>query len=316
MNIDFSNILFHCSTLGLIMTETRDKSNLDKYNEAVARRDSMFEKFSKIEEEIATMKNQETKMFSRKMDTLENYTRKLSQLEQQVNELFRIKDVYSLSDTCKSHLTDIFVAYRYGRTKDIKLKYWQKGLMNEEESIDIYSFATNTYLEKNKVRKSNTYLTGEIDVPVESKDFVVIYDMKTSWDLFTFWRSFAKGVTDMEYAQMQGYCWLWDLPKAKICKVLTDTPDVLIENEKKALLRDFIGSTEDYEEACKEVERLHKYSDIPNEERIIELEVERDDEFIERIPKRVEECRDYLNNINKNVGKLYEVERDRPQYSG
>jgi hypothetical protein len=295
--MDFSNHLFHCSTLGLIMTENREKSNLEKYNYMVQKRDDMFEKFSKIEEDIATMKNTETKTFSKKMDTLENYTRKLDELNRNVDELYRIKDLVSLSDTCKSHLSDIFVSYKYGRTKDIKLKYWEKGLMNEEQSIDIYSFATNTYLEKNKVRKSNTYLTGEIDVPVKVEDFVVIYDMKTSWDIYTFWRSLAKGVTDMEYAQLQGYCWLWDLPKAKICKVLTDTPDVLIENEKRALLRDFIGSTEDYEEACKEIERLHKYSDIPNEERIIELEVERDDEFIERIPQRVEQCRDYLNNI-------------------
>jgi hypothetical protein len=306
--MDFSNHLFHCSTLGLIMTDNREKSNLEKYNYMVQKRDDIFEKFSKIEEDIATMKNTETKTFSKKMDTLENYTRKLDELNRNVDELYRIKDVFSLSDTCKSHLMDIFVSYKYGRTKDIKLKYWEKGLMNEEQSIDIYSFATNTYLEKNKVRKSNTYLTGEIDVPVKVEDFVVIYDMKTSWDLYTFWRSLAKGVTYMEFWQLQGYCWLWDLPKAKICKVLTDTPDVLIENEKRALLRDFIGSTEDYEEACKEIERLHKYSDIPNEERIIELEVERDDEFIERIPQRVEQCRDYLNNIKP--GTYYEMERE------
>jgi hypothetical protein len=267
--MDFSNHVFHCSTLGLIMTENREKSNLEKYNYMVQKRD---------------------------------------ELNRNIDELYRIKDLVSLSDTCKSHLMDIFVSYKYGRTRDIKLKYWEKGLMNEEQSIDIYSFATNTYLEKNKVRKSNTYLTGEIDVPVKVEDFVVIYDMKTSWDIYTFWRSLAKGVTDMEYAQLQGYCWLWDLPKAKICKVLTDTPDVLIENEKKALLRDFIGSTEDYEEACKEIERLHKYSDIPNEERLIELEVERDDEFIERIPERVEQCRDYLNNIKP--GTYYEMERE------
>lgn len=31
--MDFSNHLFHCSTLGLIMTDTREKSNLEKYND-------------------------------------------------------------------------------------------------------------------------------------------------------------------------------------------------------------------------------------------------------------------------------------------
>lgn len=292
--MDFTNFLFHCSNLGLIMTDSREKSNLDKYNDLVERHNSWVDKLEKIESDISKM-NQATKGFSNKMTTLENYAKKADLLAQQINILEPIKDVKQLSETCRAHLSDIFVIYKYERTKDVKLKYWEKGLMNEEESIDIYSFATNTYFEKNKVRKSNSHLTGEIDF--QSGEFLLVYDMKTSWNIFSFWKSLAKGVTDMEWWQMQGYLWLWDMEKAKVCKILTNTPDKLIENEKKDLLRDFIGSVAEYEQACLEIEKLHRYDDIPVEEKIIELVVERDDDAIARIAPRIEECRDYLNNI-------------------
>jgi hypothetical protein len=286
------------------MTENREKSNLEKYNDLVSRRNNWKEKSSLLENSISSI-NSETKAFEKKMSTLENYASKIEALDSQISMIEPIKDIKALSDTCKAHLMNVFVTARYGRIKDIKLKYFEKGLMQEETAIDVYSFATNTYFEKNKLRKSNTYLTGEIDF--QSGDFVMIYDTKVSWNIFTFWGSLAKGVTDIEWWQMQAYMWLFNMPRAKICKILVDTPDKLIENEKRDLLREFIGTPEEYEEACAEIDRLHKYQDIPNEERIIELEIERDDEAIERIPGRVEECRDFLNNIKP--GSYYENNR-------
>jgi hypothetical protein len=286
------------------MTDQRGKSNMEKYLEVVEKVDAIKPRIAKIEDELANM-NPDTKGFIKKMDTLDSYGIRLGFLEKQAYQLSLVKDVNPLSDTCKSYLMDLFVFTKYGRTKDVKVKYWDKGLMNEEESIDTYSFATNTLFEKNKVRKSNAYLTGEIDFP--SEELEIIFDMKTSWDLFTFWGSYAKGISDMEWWQMQGYMWLWDIPTAKICKVLTNTPSKLIENEKKNLLRDFLGTTEEYDEACLEIEKNHTYDDIPSEEKIIELTVQRDDDAIASIPKRVEQCRDYLNSIK--VGELYEMAR-------
>ncbi len=305
--MNFDNFLFHCHSLGLLMTEPREKSNLEKYNEAVSKRAALIPKFEKLELDIAEIKNQETKTFSKKMDTLERYEKRIDVLGDSIKQLEPIKDVKELSETCKAHLMDLFVANRYGVTRDIKLKYWEKGLLNEENAIDIYTIATNTMFEKNKVRKSNGYVTGEIDFP--SDIMLLIYDTKVSWNIFTFWRSLAKGVTDLEYWQAQAYMWLWEMDKAKVCKILTDTPDKLIENEKKDLLRDFIGTPEQYEEACVEIEKLHKYKHIPFEERIIELEVERSDEDIEKIPERLEMCRDFLNNIKP--GSYYEVARQK-----
>jgi hypothetical protein len=95
--------------------------------------------------------------------------------------------------------------------------------------------------------------------------------------------------------------WLWNLPKAELAYCLLNTPEKLIAAEEKKLLYDFIGSEEDYLEACKEVRRLHTYDDIPNKERIRLFKVDRDESRIERIKNRVIDCRKFLNNLENHI---------------
>ena len=44
-----------------------------------------------------------------------------------------------LSETCKSELIKVFIAEKYGRTKNIQSKYLEKGIAQEEDSITLYS---------------------------------------------------------------------------------------------------------------------------------------------------------------------------------
>jgi hypothetical protein len=76
-----------------------------------------------------------------------------------------------------------------------------------------------------------------------------------------------------------------------------DTPQKLIENEKKRIQYDFIGSEAMLVEALEEVERNLIYSDIPIDKRIIEINIDRDEDYISKIPLVVKACRTYLNNI-------------------
>jgi len=293
--MEFNNYLFHCSSLGSIMTEPRGKSNLEKYKEAQDKFNSWKEKFEKVKLELDTFKNKETKTYQNKAQTMGNYEDKMWLAHETMTTLEYIKDAKPLSDTCKKYLMNLFVQAKYGRVKDIKLKYWDKGNMLEEDAFTIYSRLIKEYVEKNTVTKSNPYVVGTIDFP--ARDKVIIHDTKVSWDIYTFWSSLANGLEDDYYWQAQGYMWLWELDEAKVIKMLLDTPDKLIEAEKKSLLRDFIGSEFQYQEACAELDKLHKYDDIPVEERIIEFKVERSDEDIARIPERVEMCRAWLNSI-------------------
>jgi hypothetical protein len=104
--------------------------------------------------------------------------------------------------------------------------------------------------------------------------------------------------------------WLWNKQKGKLVYVLLNTPEHLIAMEEKRLLYDFVGSKEDYEEACKELRRNHIYDDIPLNERIRTFEVGRSEERIARIEKRVMECRGYLNNFNQYSSVVEDEEED------
>ena len=79
---------------------------------------------------------------------------------------------------------------------------------------------------------------------------------------------------------------------------LVNTPLNLIEQEKKSLW--FKMNCPDLEAieyltACEEIERLSIYEDIPIQERVFEIEIERNEETIDAINKRVLECREWMN---------------------
>ena len=103
------------------------------------------------------------------------------------------------------------------------------------------------------------------------------------------------------YYQLMGYMALTGLKKAKLAYCLIDTPPQLVQDEKRRLSWQ-IGCIDDmspeYLEACEEIDKSHDFSHIPQSERIVEFEIERDEEVIEAIYERVKQCRIYLNSLN------------------
>jgi len=198
-----------------------------------------------------------------------------------------------LSDSCITHLADVFVAKKYGRRTELENKYIIKGLMVEEDSMTLYSRYKKRMFTKNEERLKNEWIIGTPDV---IKEHVV--DIKSSWDIFTFFRTGIKKLNKAYYWQMQGYMALTGAKSATLAYCLTDTPSVLIEDSKRRLLWKMGVATEldqDYLDACKKIDKLSLYNDIPLEERIIEIEIERNDADIERLYKKVVVCRNYMN---------------------
>jgi hypothetical protein len=301
----FDNLLFHCSTLSNIMTDPRGKSNSQLYNELFEKTQAQKSKFNSLEMEYYEIENKETQKANAKLEAMIKAGDKRQSMISELERLNKIKDEVLLSDTCKRHLIRIFVKEKYDRIFDIKNKYYEKGKLLEEDAITVYSRLLGQYHEKNTEVRSNEYIIGEMDFTDPS--VIRINDTKVSWNIFTFFDSAVKELEDMYYWQAQGYMSLWNLKKAKIVKVLLNTPEKLIRKEENMLFLDFIGSEEEWEQAKADLRKQLTYDDIPMEERVIEIPVERNDEDIARIPKRVEECRTWLNNFAKDkVGKMFE----------
>ena len=211
----------------------------------------------------------------------------------------------TLSETTKTHLIDKFVSHKYGRQTDISNKYIAKGLEVEEDSLTLYTRFKKIYdkpSRKNEQWLKNEFICGTPDLfygeSIEKSDHVV--DLKSSWDIFTFFRTKSKKLNPMYYWQLQGYMALTGAKQATLAYCLIDTPDAMINDEKRKLLWKMGVTTEDnadYQEACIEIEKLCLYSDIPLEERVLETVIERNEEDINRLYTRIEQCREYLKTL-------------------
>lgn len=209
-----------------------------------------------------------------------------------------------LSATAKSFLMKVYGWEKYGRKKDLQTKYTDKGKMVEEDGITLICLLDKKMLSKNDVRLNNKYFTGEPDV-FEGKSIKKadrITDVKCSWELETF-LSKLHGFLDKDYWwQGQGYMDLTGASEFEVSYCLVNTPQILIDDEKKKLFWKMGVATEqnpDYLAACAEIERNCIFDDIPMEERRIKFQINKDKEAIERAHDRVVKCREWLGEFQE-----------------
>jgi hypothetical protein len=181
-----------------------------------------------------------------------------------------------LSETCKTHLIDIYVATKYGRQTDVSNKYIEKGLQVEEDSITLYSRVKKVFFKKNSEHLSNEFIKGTPDLytGLEVRAADTIIDIKSSWDIYTFFRVHTKELNKLYYWQLQGYMALSGARSAKLVYCLVDTPLTFLLDEKRKLFYRMNAGTEEnklYQAACEELEKAMTFSDIPMNERVIEI---------------------------------------------
>src|SRR5687767_317042 len=112
-----------------------------------------------------------------------------------------------LSETCKQALIEMFIARRYHRHKDITNKYIEKGLAVEEDAVTLYSRLEGKFFKKNDQRIHNEFINGEPDLFRGTSVFDAdhIDELKSSWDIFTFFTVKTKPVNKDYLYQLQGY---------------------------------------------------------------------------------------------------------------
>lgn len=303
--MDFSNQLFRCSSLGYIMSEATGKTNSQLYQEACLNVHTYSEKNKKYKAEYDAIKNKETKTADNKMEQLLKAGDNVILWDKEAKRLVSIKDKIELSETCKTHLVDLWIVIRWGKHSSLKdrSKYIKKGNALEQQAITNYSILMESNFKKSDEYKFNNWIDGHHDFNDEGD---IVFDTKVSWDSFTFYRNLGKPINKIYWWQLQGYMWLWGFKKAKLVYSLINTPENMIVAEEKSLLYSQAwGSKEEYEEACFKLRKNHIHDDIPDDYKILEYEIEADEECRERIQAVVDECRNYLNEIDSNHAILH-----------
>jgi hypothetical protein len=200
-----------------------------------------------------------------------------------------------LSATTKSYLKEIYIEEVYGRKKEIKSKFLEKGKFAEDDSLGLATDHYKRLLIKNEETLENDWIKGTPDIMLGD---VKILDVKSSWDLFTFFD--VDGTNKDYYWQLQGYMNLTGRKEAELAYCLVDTPLHIIVSEKNKMqwALGLQEGTPEFDEMETEVEKNMTFGDIPAEKRIKTYSFEFNEEGFEQLKQKIALCRIYLNSIS------------------
>lgn len=194
--------------------------------------------------------------------------------EEKMGALIEKRDDTRLPTGCISYLKEWYEEFRTGHKNEISTKYTDKGNLCEGEAIWFLSEKTGIPMLKNERFFENDFMTGTPDIVL----FDSVRDTKCSWDYKTFLASvMSEKLENAYWWQMQGYLHLTGSFFGSVDYCLMDTPAECNWDEPVS------------------------FANIPNSERHYSFHVEYSRDAIEKVEKRVAECREWLEDYDKKV---------------
>jgi len=290
-------IEFRCSSLGKLATEPRETHPKLKIPTEETR-------LEKKKFEYSELKNKET-LKAKKL------VQDITKIEAYISELEILATKPHLSETCKKECIRAYAWSKYKIRESVETDAMKKGNMTEEKGFTIISTVLGYWLEKNTERKSNGLFSGEIDTELPE----LIIDNKSSWSYITFLENKISNLKDIYWWQGQGYCELWNKPKAMFCFTLNNTPDIIIADMKKRLwwkMGCIDGAVnQDYMEACEQIDRNGIFDHLSDEERLIMVQIERDKVKMQwMMDERIPECRQFIKENIEVVPDIIEYKKN------
>jgi hypothetical protein len=185
-----------------------------------------------------------------------------------------------LSVGAKTSLMKRAKEFVYGYDEKITSKYMTKGIMVEDESIELFNAALGTRYSKNEEWNQNEWITGTADIVADDR----IIDIKSSWCLTTFPAIAEFGENSTYEWQLRAYMMLWNKPLASIAYCLVNTPESLIGYEDK---------------------QLHQVGHIVPELRVTLVDYQRDMALEEKIKTKVEAARIYYAEAVRAISEQH-----------
>jgi len=242
------------------------------------------------------------------LNELQNKESRTPKQEEMLQSLIIKRDAPpSLGDTAISYLKEVYIWEKYGKEPiggAERSKYTMKGKLVEEESIMMLSRIDSQTYSKNDTRFRNDYLTGEPDIIHQNK----IIDIKSSYDFATLLSNIGKPLNSLYEHQVTGYMALTEATEAEVCYCLVNMPQEMINSDKKRIFYALNATTEESPEYLRQIAKLENntsFDEIPIQERIVRFPVQRDEELISKIYKRVEACREWLKEFDKYHSAKY-----------
>lgn len=179
-----------------------------------------------------------------------------------------------LSVGAKTYIRQLAAQEIFGIDFEVSSKQMEKGILVEQDSIDMLNSVRKLSLAKNTDRRQNDWISGECDLfDTERKRG---HDIKSSWSAATFPISVVDCEDKLYEWQMRGYMALWDADEWEVNYCLVDTPEKLIAFEPL---------------------QMHIVSHIPERMRITTWRIKRDAEKEAAIFGKVRYALDYYAQV-------------------
>lgn len=223
------------------------------------------------------------------------------------------------SETCLTYLKEWIVEKKYGRKKEFSSKQTEKGNLTQKEGLNLIQevlFKDDVYVADNALTFEDEYKTGETDAVVLWKGKKLVIDNKSSFTLWTFPFTETEAANPIYIAQKKVYIDLAKADAGKLCYTLNDTPYHIVEKELEYYRRnnDLLEISDIPESEAYDIIKNHVYTrdglnmyrhvlgtydtsdfiEIPKEKRVKAFDIEKDDDFIQRLHQRVIECRQWI----------------------
>lgn len=249
-----------------------------------------------------------TTITAKQLEELKGLEERIQLTEKQAlrrNELQLKRDAKpELSKGAKSFIQKKALHDKYSIEDTIESRYLDKGIICEDEAIQIYASVTGKHLIfKNEEGFHNDWIAGTPDLILED----MIVDIKCSWSIDSFpW--FKDSIDRNYWYQLQSYMWLTGKSKSELVYVLVNTPDHLFQQELQREIwkvKDTQGvldiSAEVESDIYEELILKHNFDRIPFEKRVKVFEIEADILEQSKIKEKVELAREYYNEIIETI---------------
>jgi hypothetical protein len=190
-----------------------------------------------------------------------------------------------LSVGAKTYIRELAAQDLFGVEFEVSSKHMEKGILVEQDSIDLLNRVRGLSLTKNTERRSNAWITGEADLfDAERRRG---HDIKSSWSVATFPICTTDCEDKLYEWQMRGYLALWDADEWQVDYCLIDTPDKLIGFEPL---------------------QLHVVGHIPEHMRLTSWTIKRDMEKEAAIFEKVKHARAYYAQVIAEFDRTHALE--------
>lgn len=180
----------------------------------------------------------------------------------------------SLSVGAKTYIRQLVAQDVFGVDFEVSSKQMEKGVLVEDDSIQLLNRVRGLQLTKNTEHRTNGHIYGSCDLYDAERQRG--HDVKSSWSFATFPITEGDCIDPLYEWQMRGYMWLWDADEWEVNYCLVDTPEHLTT----------------YEPAT-----MHFVSHVPEHQRLTTWTIKRDKSAEDAIAEKVIAAREYFASV-------------------